>query len=398
VRGLVKGALARLSKRPAAEDEVARYRAALSQVAAICREAALGNLEPRLPHLGLDGEVEETRLGINRLLDLTDAFLREAGAASVSASEKKFYRRFLLRGMRGAFREGAFKINTATGMLQRYSGKLADNFEQAIKGVAQHVAAASTQLQATSGELSRNTEDAASRSGSVARATTDASNNMTSIASATEQMSATVVEIERQVSETTAAARAAVAEVDRAAQAVAGLQGAAQQIGQIVTTISMVASQTRMLALNATIEAARAGEAGKGFSVVASEVKELATQAAQATAGITDQIREIQQATALAVEVMGLIRTRIRSVDENAMVISQAVAEQRKANDEISRGIHQAADGVEAVARDLQSVTEATASTSAAATQLDASAGELSRLGVTLGAEVDRFLGVLRGG
>jgi methyl-accepting chemotaxis protein len=61
-------------------------------------------------------------------------------------------------------------------------------------------------------------------------------------------------------------------------------------INEILELIKAIARQTNLLALNATIEAARAGEAGKGFAVVASEVKELASQTAKATEGITVQI------------------------------------------------------------------------------------------------------------
>ena len=395
MRSFVSAAVRRVTKGHGDDAELTRYRAAMAKVAAVCREAAQGNLEPRLPDLGI-GDANEARLAINHLLDMTDAFLREAGAASESASEKRFHRRFLVRGMLGAFQSGAAKINAATGMLERYAGSLADDFEHAVKGIAHHVAAASTQLQATSGELSRNTEDTARLSGTVALTTSNTSANMSSIASAAEQMNSTVAEIERQVRETTAAARAAVTEVDRAAEAVTSLHGASQQIGQIVTTITQIAGQTRLLALNATIEAARAGEAGKGFSVVASEVKDLAGQAGRATAAITQQIAQIQQATAIAVEVITGIRARIHFVDATATVISNAVGEQRTANDEITRNITRAATGVQNVSQEVQSLTNGTASTSAAATQLTAAAGELSRLSEGLSAEIERFLTVLR--
>ena len=380
-----------------AEAELARYRAAMANIANVCQAAARGDLEPRVGPLGLDGDADRARLALNHLLDMTDAFLREAGAASLSASQKKFHRRFLARGMRGAFRDGAARINLATGELEQFAGKLADDFEAAIKGVAHHVAASSTELMATSGEVSRNTEEAAALARSVAKSTSDASERMESITRATDQMNGTVIEIERQIRQNTTVAREAVAEAARAAEAVGVLHSASQQIGQIVTTIAQVASQTRLLALNATIEAARAGAAGKGFSVVASEVKALATQAAEATAGITQQIEQIQAATALTVEVITGIRTKIRSVDENTLIISEAVAGQRNASAQIARDIQGAAGSVQDSSKDLLSVTETTAGTSAAATELAAAASELSRLGEGLNNEVDRFLLVLRG-
>jgi methyl-accepting chemotaxis protein len=379
-----------------ADGDREKLREAVAAIAAVCREAASGNLEPRLPHLGLDGDVDEARRSINHLLDLTDAFLREASASSSSASRKEFFRRFLLRGMRGAFQEGAQQINQATSLLERYAGKLADDFENAIKGVTTHVAAASTELVATAEELSHSAEDTARRTGLVARATDESSAAMATIAAAAEQMSSSVAEIERQVQDTSAAARSALAEADRATDTVTSLHGASQQIGQVVGTITQVAAQTRLLALNAAIEAARAGAAGKGFSVVASEVKSLATEAGDATGRIRRQIEDIQKATGLAVEVIGGIRAKIKSVDDIATIIARGVSEQRQVNDEIARNIQKVADGVKEIAANLASVSQASVSTSAATTEMNAAAGELSRLAEMLGGEADRFLRVLR--
>jgi methyl-accepting chemotaxis protein len=101
------------------------------------------------------------------------------------------------------------------------------------------------------------------------------------------------------------------------------LTAATKRIGQMAGFIKQIAGQTNMLSLNATIEAARAGEAGRGFAVVANEVKNLATQTAKATADITGQIDEVQNATesvrrstsAIAVNV-GEVNTIIASVAE----------------------------------------------------------------------------------
>jgi methyl-accepting chemotaxis protein len=70
-----------------------------------------------------------------------------------------------------------------------------------------------------------------------------------------------------------------------------------QQIGSIIGVVEDITEQTNMLALNAAVEAARAGEHGKGFAVVASEIRKLADESKQATAKISSQIHDIQQAT-----------------------------------------------------------------------------------------------------
>ncbi|WP_269203873.1 GAF domain-containing protein [Motilibacter peucedani] len=82
---------------------------------------------------------------------------------------------------------------------------------------------------------------------------------------------------------------------------VAALGVASDAIAGVIKIIRGIAEQTNLLALNATIEAARAGEVGKGFAVVANEVKELASETAEATRQVANQVAAIQtSSTAVA--------------------------------------------------------------------------------------------------
>ncbi|MBL4698957.1 MAG: hypothetical protein JKX70_09010 [Phycisphaerales bacterium] len=51
---------------------------------------------------------------INHMLDMTDAFVREAGASLSFASEGKYFRRVLPHGFLGSFKQTAQTINEAT--------------------------------------------------------------------------------------------------------------------------------------------------------------------------------------------------------------------------------------------------------------------------------------------
>ena len=87
----------------------------------MCLEAAQGNLEARIIGIDPTGETAGTLLAINRMLDLTDAFIREACASLEYASHDKFFRKFMLQGMPGVFRNGAEIINSASEAMEASS-------------------------------------------------------------------------------------------------------------------------------------------------------------------------------------------------------------------------------------------------------------------------------------
>lgn len=95
------------------EEQVRTYRTWLQKIEAVAEDGANGNLEARLLHLQEAGDFAVLANSVNHLLDMTDAFLREAGATLEHASHGKFYRRVLLRGMLGTFRHKSQLINDA---------------------------------------------------------------------------------------------------------------------------------------------------------------------------------------------------------------------------------------------------------------------------------------------
>jgi uncharacterized damage-inducible protein DinB len=101
------------------EAEVAHYRDIFDRVVKVSAEAANGNLEARLLHCDDSEKFRTVARSVNHMLDMTDAFLREAGAALEHASQGKFFRRVLLKGMRGTFREKSRLINEA---MERLAG------------------------------------------------------------------------------------------------------------------------------------------------------------------------------------------------------------------------------------------------------------------------------------
>ena len=273
---------------------------------------------------------------------------------------------------------------------------LADSFEVAVGGIVNTVSSATTELEASAATLTHTADTTRQRSSAVTSASKEASTNVQSVASATEELAASVTEIGRQVQESGRIASEAVKQAQQTDARIAQLASAAQRIGDVVKLITAIAEQTNLLALNATIEAARAGEAGRGFAVVAQEVKALAAQTAKATDEITTQIAGMQTATEDSVAAIQAIGTTIGRISHIATTIASTAEQQAAVTREITRNVHDAAQGTIQVAVNIAEVDKGAIETSSASTQVLSSAQALSSEGNKPKLEVDRFLATVR--
>lgn len=277
----------------------------IAEMLRVSRAIAAGDFEARVmdsPGSQDHPELVELRHELNRAFDRTDAYVREATASLVAATESRYHRQFLLGGMVGAFKEGAIVINSCRSDMAKNAARvtaaadtrlrLGDELEATVLAVAEQVAAAATELSASASSLS-------------------------------------------------ASATAAVAEADAATGTVRSLESSSVEIQQVVTLISHVADQTRLLALNASIESARAGDAGRGFAVVASEVKSLAEQTSEAAKQIVQQVTTVRSAADESTSVIDSVGGRIRTMDQMVDEIGVAVHGDSRVN---TRGLSQMAE------------------------------------------------------
>ncbi len=274
--------------------------------------------------------------------------------------------------------------------------ELAGRCDNSVMSIAQHVASAATEMQATAEGLSGLASDTARQSGDVAHGAQGASANVQAMAAATIELSQSIREIAVRMTETATLAREAAAHVKDTNATVDGLKGTARQVGEILSVINEIAAQTNLLALNATIEAARAGEAGKGFAVVAAEVKQLASQTAKATDDISRQVDGMQRVTGKAVAAIDHISQTVSLIDEISSAVADAITEQGAAVDEMARNAQQAADGTGQVSRNIGGVTSASERTGVAASQVLSASGDLAQYAERLRREVSEFLAFVR--
>ena len=273
---------------------------------------------------------------------------------------------------------------------------LSRQFESRASHMAEVLAAAAHELQATAQSMTGTATLTTEKASAVGAAATQASGNVQTVAVAAEQLASSVAEITRQVTASSVAAEKATHEADQTQEIVRNLASGAERIGEVVTLIQSIAGQTNLLALNATIEAARAGDAGKGFAVVASEVKQLANQTGKATEEIAAQIGQIQGVTQSAVTAIGSITQIIGEVGRTMAAISAAVEEQGAATQEIARNVQQAATGTHEVTGHIEDVAKAAQQTGHSAQHVLEAAGKLSEETEGLNTEVVQFLEGMR--
>src|SRR5690606_25497611 len=83
------------------EAKLALYERAFAEIGAVCGRGAEGDMEARILDTESFGELAPGLRSINRIFDLFDAFMRETSASLRYASEGRYYRPFLVRGMVG---------------------------------------------------------------------------------------------------------------------------------------------------------------------------------------------------------------------------------------------------------------------------------------------------------
>ncbi|MGD1878917.1 MAG: methyl-accepting chemotaxis protein [Kiloniellaceae bacterium] len=359
-----------------------RVSGAIGQVVMTANEIARsGDFNLRIMKGKSSPDAEVLRNAINHLVDVTDAFVREAGAAMQHVAAGKYFRKIILRGLPGDFRASADRANAAIADMaaktERFAS-LTSSFEQevtsTIETVEQAVGAVGEQSKALNGYAA----DSSHRATTMAAAATEASSNVQTVAGAAEQLSAAIRDITEQVERQATITQEARSNAKTASERMQELVETSQEIGKVLGLISDIAEKTNLLALNATIEAARAGEAGKGFAVVANEVKALANQTAAATGEIARQVQGIQDTTQRTFSANEQVTKMVESISEIAGAIAGAAEQQSAATREIANSIGQASAGASEIAENISGVTEAATQTQNSAERLTKEAEDMA--------------------
>ena len=385
---------------------IASYQEWIQTLTNVVEAGARGDMEQRVLSCDSSDDLRQLADSINRLLDVTDAFVRESGAALSYATKGKYFRRVMSGGLQGAFSDAADSINNATVDMQSQTGKiqnaennrleLANTFEADVISLTTCVSSAAVQLEETARSLASSATQVTSEATEVNRLSEQATSDVSKAMQATIGLEDTLNTVEKNVTQTTDVSSNAVSKASVANDIVIGLSDDSKRITGVIKMISQVADQTNLLALNATIEAARAGESGKGFAVVASEVKNLANQTGQATQQISSDIQAVQGATANAVDAITSIGETIDSLKSVSESMVQSIDVQKVVSQEIHHAMKLTEEGCVQVTKRIEDVANAAANTNESADQVLQSAGNLLSLADNLQCTAKSFLAGVR--
>lgn len=382
--------------------------ALVARLGPVCVGASTGDLEPRLSEApGDPSEVVAVVHAFNQVLDQLDAFVRESAAALQAASEGRFHRRLVVRGLHGAFRLAAERINEGTTTMQAQARNLAASEAARVTDRRE----ADLKLLKNLVSVSMSTIEMSVGSANIATATREAQLSSATMASAVEELAASIKDIESAARDSAEAAtrskvvtengqrlidelcghtRSAEQDFDSMVSKTQGLQTSVRALAGVVDVISKIAEQTNLLALNATIEAARAGELGKGFAVVAGEVKSLSRQTRTATETIREQIATLNEAFSQMHGTVDHARESVQRVATNVGSLGTGFVEMNEG----STAITSRAEGLVSILSQQREAVELIAANMAA---LKATGDRTLTTALSLEQQADANLGLVEG-
>lgn len=265
--------------------------------------------------------------------------------------------------------------------------RLRASFNSAVKGLEQSIAVVARTAQS----VHSGAAEICSASEDLSRRTQQQASRLQDTSTATQQVTAMVGETAQRAADARTSIVVANTNamdggviVNEAVAAMDAIQSSSEQISQIISLIDAITFQTNLLALNAGVEAARAGDAGKGFAVVASEVRALAQRSADAS-------RDIRKLIATSSEQVECGVGRVGDTGQMLTVIGSKIGLANTLIDEIAHSTETQADNLKQVSRAIASMDDMTRQNATMVKEATAAARNLASEADQLATLVARF-------
>jgi len=370
----------------------------MADISQISERMAGGDLEISVPHSRRKDEIG----GLARAIEVFRDKVRESEklrAEADQAREEKQKREAERAEAEARDREERERLEReAREAREQERLELANGFEQRMNEAIERLSEAARELEVASEQMTSVSSRTEEESVSTASVSGQANGAVQTVASAAEEMATSINDIGKQIAEAAEVSREAVEQMKSAGTQMEALASSTGEVERVVQYVSDIAEQTNLLALNATIEAARAGEAGKGFAVVASEVKQLANQAATATAEISQKIGDMRGASQSVQGAVSETGDVISRLDKISGAVAATIEQQTAATSEISKSASEAARGTETVGSSIETVRDLARDTGRAADSVSSASGQIGKQVEVLRSQVGVLLDDIRSG